>query len=562
MKFTSSVLVLILLVTASYSQKLDKDALSRNPLNQFQLDVTQPRIDLQNFDILKQIEPMATTQTIYNDQIFEGAVDPDKYVVGPNDIFSLGVWGVVNQPLPLSVSPEGSLIIPSVGEVKVNGLTLAETKHKVIDAVKKRYINANVTLTLVSPRRFIITVTGVGQGNYPISATMRASTIIAFIMSDSISLMKSGTPPSERGFFSMRNITVKRKSGESIKVDLYKYYATLDEKYNPYLIEGDVINIPKYDWDQRYIAVFGAVQYPSVFEYIEGDDLETIIKMARGITTMANPDSILISRIDESGLKMKNLYVSLKNDGKMKLEPNDRIMVTAYSNLQRDYRVYLLGEVVKPGMYPISNNTRITDIIREAGGLTPFSYLPASELYRKLDTLFIQSKFRDTVEYYFTQRLNDVISNEDERKIFEQDLRYRIGRVNVDFEKLDDPDNNVVLRNGDIIYIADNKQHVYVYGQVNKPGFVPYKEGANFQYYIDLAGGLGERADEDGIRVIKFKTRQWLEPDIAKIQSNDFIYVPKIIKRDLAFDIDLLSKVASVIVSVVTLTLLIIQSQR
>ncbi|MCX7878786.1 MAG: SLBB domain-containing protein [Ignavibacteria bacterium] len=515
-------------------------------------------------EILKQIEPMATTQTIYNDQIFEGPVDPDKYVVGPNDIFSLGVWGIVNQPLPLAVSPEGSLIIPSVGEIDVNGLTLSQTKEKVISAVKRRYISANVSLTLISPRRFLITVTGVGQGNYPISATMRASTIIAFIMADSVSLIKSGTSPSERGLFSLRNISVKRKNGEIKKVDLLKYYATLDERYNPFLREGDVINIPKYDWDQRYISVFGAVQFPRFLEYIEGDDLETVIKMCGGITTMANPDSIMIARLDPSGKKMTTFYFSLGRDGKMRLEPNDRVMVTAKISLQRDYKVYVLGEVMRPGLYPISqHNTRLTEVLREAGGLTPFAYLPTSEVYRHIDTFFVQHKYRDTLEFIYTQRLNDIVTNKDEKELLEQDIKYRLGRVNIDFEKLGtDPSQDIILQHMDVIYIANNKKQVYVYGQVNNPGFVPYKEGADYNYYISQSGGLSERADENEIRVIKFKTREWLDPDEAVIQSNDFIYVPKVVKRDFAFDIDLFSKVASVIVSIVTLTLLIIQSQR
>ena len=64
------------------------------------------------------------------------------------------------------------------------------------------------------------------------------------------------------------------------------------------------------------------------------------------------------------------------------------------------------------------------------------------------------------------------------------------------------------------------------------------------------------------MRVIKFKTREWLDPDDAKVESNDFIFVPKILKRDFAYDIDLIAKVSSVIVSVITLALLIIQAQK
>lgn len=535
-----------------------------NQLKQMDLNLNQSKLDLQNMDILKQIEPQANTSTIYNDQLLEGAVDMDKYIVGPNDIFSLGVWGIVNQPLPIAVSPEGSVIIPSVGEVNVNGLTLREAKNKVIAAVKKRYISAEISLTLVSPRRFLVTVTGVGQGTYPVSAIMRASTIISFIFADSLSLMRSGTTPGERGSFSFRNILLKRKNGEIKRIDLYKYFATLDEKYNPFLREGDVIQLQKYDWEGRFLGVQGAVQFPGVFEYIEGDDLETAIQLTRGVTSVADMDSIMISRMNSSGSKMENKIVSYEDNKRMKLEPNDRVYVYPYADPRRDFRVLVLGEVIRPGNYPITlNNTKLSDIIRDAGGLQPTAYLPISEVYRKLDTFFINTK-RDSLENIYTMRLNDVISNKDEREVFEQDLKYRLGRVNVDFEKLysGDPSQDIILKNGDIVYIGDNRQQVYVYGQVNKPGFVPYKEGADYEYYINAAGGFGERADEGEIRVIKFKTREWLEPDDAKIQSNDFIYVPKVIKRDFAYDIDLIAKVASVIVSVITLTLLVIQSQK
>ncbi len=551
-------------ITYSQGGINDKSSSQNNSLRQFDLNMNTSKMDLQNFDILKQIEPSANTSTMYNDQLLEGAIDVNKYIVGPNDIFSLGIWGIVNTPMPISVTPEGSLIIPSVGEVSVSGLTLTETKSKVIAAVKKRFISAEITLTLVSPRRFIVTVTGVGQGTYPTSAIMRASSLIAFIFSDSVSLVKSGTQPFERGSFSFRNIKLKRKSGEIQRIDLLKYFATQDEKYNPFLMEGDVLTLQKYDFEGRFIGVQGAVQFPGIFEYIEGDDLETAIQIVRGLTSVADMDSIMISRMNSSGTRMESRIVSYEENKKMKLEINDRVYVYPYADPRRDFRVLVLGEVIKPGSYPITlNNTRLSDVIRNAGGLQPNAYLPNSEVYRKLDTFFIQVR-RDSLENVFTRRLNDIVSNKEERESFDQDLLNKIGRVNIDFDKLDKGDNSqdIILKHGDIIYIADNSKAIYVYGQVNKPGFVPYKDGADAQYYIDAAGGYGERADEDEVRVIKFKTREWLEPDEAKIQSSDFVYVPRIIKRDFAYDIDLISKVAGVIVSVITLTLLVIQSQK
>jgi protein involved in polysaccharide export with SLBB domain len=524
-----------------------------------------PKFDLTGLDILKQIEPTVPS-ALFEQQILEGPVDVNNYVVGPNDIFSLGVWGILNQPIPLTVTPEGSIIVPSVGEVDVSGLTLAQVKEKVISKVKQRFISGEITFTLVSPRRFSVTVTGVGQGIYPTAAVLRASALVSFVYGDSVSLMKSGTSPGERNRFSLRNITLTRKNGSSYRIDFYKYFATHDDKYNPYLREGDVINLPKYDWDAKFISVFGCVQFPGMFEYIEGDDLETAIQLVRGVTTVANMDSIMISRLDPTASKMTNFYLKYEENKDMKLQPNDRVVVLGFAEQRRDYRVLVLGEVIRVGLYPITvDHTHLSEIILDAGGFSPEAYLPTSELYRKLDTLYLTSKNRDTIENLFTQRLNDIISNKDEKEYFENETKSRIGRVNLDFENLfykGDRSQDVTLRDGDVIYIANNKKTVYVYGQVNQPGYVPYKDGADYKYYIDKAGGLGERADEGEIRVIKFKTREWLDPDDAKIESNDFIYVPKVIKRDFAYDIDIVAKVTSVLVTIITLTLLVIQLQK
>jgi polysaccharide biosynthesis/export protein len=562
-KILFSFVAFLLMMQIGLSQPI-KDNTNKSNIPK-QQDFTMPGVNSSGIDnLLGQIGPMSSTSTMFNDQLLEGAVDINKYIVGPNDIFSLGVWGILNQPLPLSVSPEGSLIIPSVGEVQVSGLTLAEAKQRVSDKLKKRYIAADISLTLVSPRRFSVTVTGVGQGIYPVSAVSRVSYVVWNIFSDSTSLLRSGTTLSERSLFSVRNISLKHKNGQIEKVDLYKYFATQDSKYNPFLVEGDVISIPKYDWDGRFISIMGAVQFPGIFEYIEGDDLETAIQLVRGVTSVGLLDSIMIVRMDKSAQKLERIYVKFDADKNMKLKPDDRVVVSAYAEERRDFKALVVGEVVRSGWYPISkSSTKLSEIIMQTGGLTANAYLPNCELYRRIDTLYLPIG-RDSIESMYTQRLNDVLSNKDEKEIFSSETKYKIGRVNIDFEKLwkGDETQDIVLRANDVIYIADNKRQVYVYGQVNKPGYVPFKENADYLYYINAAGGLSERANEDEIRIIKFRTREWEKPENAHIQSNDFVYVPKEIKRDFAYDIDLISKVASVIVSVVTLTLVVIQTQK
>lgn len=562
------ILVLIFFVDNLTSQQINKDQ-QKNTLSQQQnqnLTMQTPKFDLSGMDILRQIEPVVNQNVPFNDQLMEGPVNINTYIVGPNDIFALGIWSVLSQTLPLAVSPEGSLIIPSVGEVSVAGLNLAQAKEKVIAKVRKRFISGDITLTLITPRKFSVTVSGVGQGTYPMSAVMRASGLIAFILSDSMSLSKSGTGPGERTRFSLRNITLTRSDGTKQRIDLYKYFATKDDKYNPYLRDGDLLNIPKYDVDATFLEVDGAVQFPGLYEYIEGDDLETAIQLCRGVTTAANMDSILISRLDMSANRMTNIYVKYDDNIHMPLKMNDRVYVMGNTDMRRNFKVTVLGEVMRPGPYPITlNSTKLSDIIKEAGGFTVNANLATSEIYRKLDTFNLVLKNRDTVENLYTQRLNDIITNKDEKEYYDNEYRSRIGRVNVDFEKIydkNDETQDVTLLDKDLIIIGNNKKEVYVYGQVNKPGFVPFREGADADYYINEAGGYGERADENDVRVVKFKTREWVDPDEARIESEDFIYVPKIIKHDFAYDIDLIAKVSSVLVSLITLTLLVIQAQK
>ena len=87
----------ILISNFVIAQQLGKKDDNKNPLNQQQnLNIQTPKIDFTNMDILKQIEPSSSTNMLYNDQLLEGPINADLYVVGPNDVFALGVWGVLN----------------------------------------------------------------------------------------------------------------------------------------------------------------------------------------------------------------------------------------------------------------------------------------------------------------------------------------------------------------------------------------------------------------------------------------------------------------------------------
>ena len=162
-------------------------------------------------------------------------------------------------------------------------------------------------------------------------------------------------------------------------------------------------------------------------------------------------------------------------------------------------------------------------------------------------------------------RANDLIINEKDKLNFERDVRSRRNRVIVDFEKLylnNDSTQNIILEDKDVVYINDNKNIVYVYGQVENEGFVPYKEGADYSYYIEKAGGYSLAADEGNTRVIKFNTRGWYKPDDVKVGSGDFVYVPKETPAEFKESLTIVATMIGVVASILTTYLLIVQQNK
>jgi polysaccharide export outer membrane protein len=494
----------------------------------------------------------------------EGAIEPDKYIVGPNDLFNFGIFGYINQQVPIYVLPEGVVVIPTVGEVYVNGLTLRQAKEKVVAATKKRYYSSDVSFTLTMPRIFIVKVTGMVQSSYEVNSVTRPSEILKRLYFDTTNVSRASyNKNNEREIFSpqisLRNIELIRKNGTVVKVDIYKYFMTGEDRYNPYLLEGDKLKLTTIQMDRNYITITGGVQLPGSYEYSSEDDLETVVGLGRGFLSDAEQDSIVLfrpSRTAEKGFEVYNL--SYSSDKDFPIENYDRLFVKFKADYYKKGTVLVLGEVERPGFYPISfKETKLTDVIDMSGGFTKNAYLPLSVVFRDYDQEYTA---KDTLEVWVNQRANDLIISEQDQLNFSQDVQSRRHRMIVDFPKLfkeNDQSQNVVLEDNDIVYINDDKKVVYVYGQVNNEGYVPYKEGEDYMYYIEKAGGYSLAAEDGNTRIIKFNSRGWYKPDDVEVQSGDFVYVPKQVKEEFSNVISIIAQVAGVVIGVITTFILI-----
>jgi hypothetical protein len=119
---------------------------------------------------------------------------------------------------------------------------------------------------------------------------------------------------------------------------------------------------------------------------------------------------------------------------------------------------------------------------------------------------------------------------------------------------------NYIVHDGDILLIPKEIKTVFVFGQVPNPGHIDFKEGSDYKYYVEKAGGLAEYSDDE-IIIIKGDTRNWIPADEenAVIENGDYIWIPKDPVRSFDFHIGRLSNYLSIVGAIATIIILAVQ---
>jgi protein involved in polysaccharide export with SLBB domain len=519
----------------------------------------------------------------------DSPVNPDKYLVGPGDFLQIGIWSELGiQVPPLQVSPEGIISIPNYGIMNVSGLTLTQVKELVKSKLQKEFIKGDITTTLYLPRIFAISVSGVVEnpGTYYASAVQRVDQVIylanlenkiasAAITQEQTREREKINRPDYIDYvddkellktnleMSLRNIKVIRQNNDTLIVDLARYYATGDYKYNPYLNEGDRVIVPNQDLPGNSLTIQGAVRLEGTYEYNYRDSLSTMMDLAQGPTAYADLENIELYRFNEtegSYSKFVIDYFTIQKDRSkdIKLKARDRVVVREKFPRNKPLSVVVKGEVVKPGLYPIvKDKTKLTDVIEMANGFTKDASLSESRIIR-FPTNLDKTKNNPDYERLFNMRLGTM--DEEDRQYF--NLEYAIKRnfVSVDFKRLfieEQVEQDITLEDGDVIIIPKKTNTIYVYGQIARPGYIDYVEGKDYEYYIEKAGGTTEMAKESEIAVVKAGTRNWVDPDDTKIEHGDIIYIPREKETNLEYYFTWFSQIVGVIAGVATVIILL-----
>jgi len=458
--------------------------------------------------------------------IVEKPINPEQYLVGPGDQFNVNIISSENVAnYILTISPTGEILIPSVGIVQVNGLTLSSSIKKMEIAIQSLNRSAKIFIILSEIREFKVKVIGHLQnpGFYTVTPVSRVSDLYEEILhklQSGSSVDYNADQNTDQNLYpemSRRNIEIFR-NGETIPVDLVKFGSTGIDNNNPFLQQGDVVRVPLME---HLVGIFGGIKIPGNYEFIKGESLSQFVDLAGGLRPDADSNKVEITRFISSKEKF-SFIITMSQADTILISSEDHIMVRYDQEYKRQDIVYITGEIKYPGVYAIEpGKTTIGDALKKVGGFTA----------RADETkLIINNKSIALIP----DRENDrilLIPNENrspEEKAYIK-ARMLTKKGTIESSSLEQAQSlmNLPLVNEDEIVILENFNYIEILGGVLKPGRYPYTTDITFNEYIDLAGGITKTATRKKF-IIKAGTGQRLPINkTTQIENGDTIFIPE-----------------------------------
>ena len=280
------------------------------------------------------------------------------------------------------------------------------------------------------------------------------------------------------------------------------------------LQKNDALFIPSiYDLEAKgTLEINGEVFAPGIFPFAANTKLEDLIIMAGGLTEAASTVRVDVTRRftdNKSTKKQKEIsetYTFSVKDGFVIegeqgfiLEPYDQVFVRRSPGYTPKINVTINGEVEFEGNYALNErNERLSDVIKQAGGLTEFAYLEGARLERQLTyDEYLQAK-----ELMAMVVSNNKVDGNDSIVVPEVTRTYPVGINLVDIMKNPHSAIDPVLHDGDVIIIPQLMTTVSISGSVRKPNSIVYDPKKDLKGYISEAGGYAERARKSGTFIL------------------------------------------------------------
>ena len=378
---------------------------------------------------------------------------PSNYVLGPGDEVIIEIWGTNEATIRRTISQEGTINIPNIGLVNLNGMTIrkadAYMKKKLgqIYSVDGDNAKSEIKLSLGNIRTIQVNMMGevANPGTYYLSS-----------LSNLYHALHRAGGVSSLG--SLRDIQLIRKGKVIANVDIYDFIREGRMDGDLILEEGDIINVPPYD---IIVDIAGNVRRPMSYELKDGETVADLLDYAAGFTGDAYTKNIRMIR--RNGSEYQIFTINEPDYSTFELMEGDALTVGAMLD-RFENRIEVKGAVYRPGTYELGDEIgTVKELVEKAEGLKGDAFTNRALITREREDLTLEI------------------------------LPVDLGAVMAGMA----PD--VALMKNDVLYIPsihDLKDlgNVTVAGEVARPGTFVYADNMTLEDAIMMAGGLLESA--------------------------------------------------------------------
>jgi len=274
-----------------------------------------------------------------------------------------------------TIRPDGTIFHELLGTVALANLTILEAEELLTQKFAQYFTQPKVAVSVIEKTAIKVILWGEVNkaGIFPI----KPNTFLAEFIID-----KGGTTAEA----DLKRVTVSRADGTNIVFDMERYLFSNDPTNNVILKDRDKIIVPRYKIQERY----GKLSKNYVLQY--GNVLEISINELALVET--NPTQSETYVIGSEGNIFHRLF-GLVHLGGITV---DKAQSTLAEMAKRYYRdpivsidvielssrnVFVFGEVLRPGIYPIEGNIQLAEFLANIGGLSPSADLREIVVTRK-----------------------------------------------------------------------------------------------------------------------------------------------------------------------------------
>ncbi len=366
-----------------------------------------------------------------------------KYILGAENVTS-----TMSGEFVLQVPPGGMITLPYTGDIQTVGRTVMEIQEEVTTKLRKRFPLAESFVIISKIYEEFFSIIGEvemgGQMTLRPEMTLREAVASAGALTQRPELLRA----------------VLFRDGKVYKeFDLYAISAQDDNTGAEKLRPGDVISIQTKR--QFRIWTSGMTAKPGSATYEQGTTLQQI---TADIARPGNEkrEQVWVSVIRGGSIvKRANLFdLDSGKEPVFMLEDGDFVSISP----EETYRVWVFGEVSRPGQYDIPAGSNILQAISASGGANNVGSLRNVRVMRGDNTQIHNL-------YVYQDKPNETPKNEP----------------------------------GDIIIVSENVRKVAVFGEVNRPGVFTMNDTADTKLSdaIGYAGGLTKRGPANRVSIIR-----------------------------------------------------------